>query len=391
MLEEALNTIPIRQDVFSQIFLIGAVQSFFLAIVVLWRSQLSRQILRLLSFFLFAMGALILDLYLARSGMMRYVIWYNDITEWLVLCLGPCIYLISEALINKSKLAFSRLLRHFAIPLFYLVYQSLYILQPPEHKFNAYIGAFQEGLTSLSYVQHFDADPLLLKANFERILLISIIGYALAGLISFSRHKLKPKWKDITQAFDKYSFILWAFGCGIFNGVALFFLFLFTEEAESHIYAGLFLSAEVFLLSFLIMSESNVFTTAWVADKYDTSGMSHVSVASVFKKVVALMDEQQPYLTRRYSLSQMAATLQLPANHVSQAINTTTGQNFNDFINHYRVLGSMKLLRDDRSDHLTIEGIGQSVGFSSKSSFYSAFKKVNGLTPLAYKNGQNPS
>lgn len=37
------------------------------------------------------------------------------------------------------------------------------------------------------------------------------------------------------------------------------------------------------------------------------------------------------------------------------------------------------------SDHLTIEGIGQEVGFNSKSTFYKAFKTHMNQTPSQYK------
>ena len=386
MIDEALQLIPIRHDAFTYIFLIGAVQSFFLSLVVSWHARWHNQILVLLSFFLFTMGALILDLYLARSGMMRGVLWYNDSTEWMVLCLGPSLFLISEGLLSKSKLSFRRVTLHFTIPAIYFCYQFFYILQPIEHKYNAYINSFHPDLPLLEYVSYFQSDPLSLKHRFERLLLISILSYAVAGFINMLRNDRFPKWTEILTSYNKYTFILWSFGSLIFNGVALIILFILTEEDTSHIFTGVMLSAEVFLLSILFLSGSNIFTSSWVADKYDTSGIKDISVHSIMEGITRIMEEEPSYLIQKYSLNDLAGAMGLPANHISQAINVAQGKNFSDYINGYRIRAAMKVIEEGGSDHLTIEGIGHEVGFSSKSAFYGAFKKVTGQTPLAFKN-----
>jgi len=41
-------------------------------------------------------------------------------------------------------------------------------------------------------------------------------------------------------------------------------------------------------------------------------------------------------------------------------------------------------LLDDEFKHLTVEAVGQSVGFKSKSAFYNAFKKYTGQSPSAF-------
>jgi AraC-like DNA-binding protein len=61
-------------------------------------------------------------------------------------------------------------------------------------------------------------------------------------------------------------------------------------------------------------------------------------------------------------------------------------------VNGFRIRLAIERLRSDAYQNWTIEGVGQSVGFRSKSSFYQAFKKQTGMSPAAYlKTGRDPA
>lgn len=63
-------------------------------------------------------------------------------------------------------------------------------------------------------------------------------------------------------------------------------------------------------------------------------------------------------------------------------INQLTGNNFNTFINEYRIKEACKRISDrDNYGNMTLEAIANSVGFKSVNSFRTAFKKVTGLFP----------
>ncbi len=67
------------------------------------------------------------------------------------------------------------------------------------------------------------------------------------------------------------------------------------------------------------------------------------------------------------------------------AVNEEFDKNYYDFINHYRIEESKKLLSGAESD-MRIIGVLYEVGFNSKSTFNAAFKKETGLTPRQYKS-----
>lgn len=62
--------------------------------------------------------------------------------------------------------------------------------------------------------------------------------------------------------------------------------------------------------------------------------------------------------------------------------------NFNEFVNKHRIEEAKRLMRSTDKSHLTLEAIGLESGFTSRSSFYRAFKKHHGGTPSEYLQAQ---
>jgi AraC-like DNA-binding protein len=72
--------------------------------------------------------------------------------------------------------------------------------------------------------------------------------------------------------------------------------------------------------------------------------------------------------------------------YVSQVINEYYEQNFNNFLNSYRIKEACKRMSDlENYGNYTIEAISESVGFKSRSTFVASFKRITGLTPSQYQ------
>ncbi|WP_296621423.1 AraC family transcriptional regulator [Marivirga sp.] len=94
------------------------------------------------------------------------------------------------------------------------------------------------------------------------------------------------------------------------------------------------------------------------------------------------MNSHKPYLEEALTLQDLAAKTEIPAKRLSLLINQKIGKHFFDFINDYRIEESKKLLQESE---LTIQQIMYEVGFNSKSSFNTAFKKNTSLTPSIFR------
>jgi AraC-like DNA-binding protein len=97
------------------------------------------------------------------------------------------------------------------------------------------------------------------------------------------------------------------------------------------------------------------------------------------------MQNGKPWQEPELTLNQLASRLSLKPRQLSRAVNDILGQNFYDFINRYRIEEASRLLTNPKDDKITILEVLYEVGFNSKSSFNTLFKKYTGLTPTAFR------
>ena len=100
------------------------------------------------------------------------------------------------------------------------------------------------------------------------------------------------------------------------------------------------------------------------------------------------MKDQQPYLDGKLSLAQVAESLDISTNHLSQVINSELNKNFFDFINGYRVELIKEKMLNKSNSHLTLLGMAYESGFNSKSTFNIIFKKFTETTPSQFMRSQ---
>jgi AraC-like DNA-binding protein len=96
------------------------------------------------------------------------------------------------------------------------------------------------------------------------------------------------------------------------------------------------------------------------------------------------MQQLQPYLQNDCNLAYMAKLTGLPAHHLAYYFREERRQPFNNYRNLWRVQHAKNLVLEGKTRELTLEAIGQLSGFSSRSAFFTAFKKVEEISPSAF-------
>ena len=91
-----------------------------------------------------------------------------------------------------------------------------------------------------------------------------------------------------------------------------------------------------------------------------------------------------PFILPGFSLSKMALDLQVSERILSNYFNTELKISFSEWKNNQRIDYACKMIAEGKADKLTVEGISQNVGYSSRSKFIDAFKERKGIVPSTY-------
>ena len=103
------------------------------------------------------------------------------------------------------------------------------------------------------------------------------------------------------------------------------------------------------------------------------------------RKLEQCMHDKKPYLHPELTLHNLAAQIDVPTRELSIFINKFYRVHYFDFINSYRIDDAIEILADPANKKVTVLEIMFEVGFNSKSSFNTAFKKHTGFTPTSYR------
>jgi AraC-like DNA-binding protein len=99
----------------------------------------------------------------------------------------------------------------------------------------------------------------------------------------------------------------------------------------------------------------------------------------LIERIRELIENKKLFLNSELKITDIADTLGIHRNVVSDAINSRTGFSFNQYISNYRVEHAKSLLRQDPNKKLS--SISAESGFANEQSFFRTFKAITGKTP----------
>lgn len=128
-------------------------------------------------------------------------------------------------------------------------------------------------------------------------------------------------------------------------------------------------------------------TNPVIFETKDYLSSDHQPPLSDYSKCASHINAQvmasQPYLQDDLSLSSLAAQLEMTPHRLSEVLNNHFKKSFYEFVNDFRIEFAANQLISEPNKAIT--EIYYEAGFTTKSTFYSHFKKAYGCTPSEYR------
>ena len=351
---------------------LGISQSIFVAILMLTKKGAGVSD-KLLTGWLFLLGiefaTCAIDLFYFQNALLSSVF----------LLINPAFFLYIKALTNiKFRLKYIQLLH--LIP--YLVFEiATYFIREP----------FSIQMLTPGY--HY----FWFSLSFSIANILSWIFYNLYSILLVHRHRINLKNEFST--IDPNTNIAWLLFVLIFYFLYCSFALITGILALNFDRLAYLPSAYnysmmlglTYILGFYGLRQRQIFTIKDPLEKgsketlkYKSSMLTERDKKQIKESILSYFEKKKPYLNPDFNMTLLSKNLNLPKHHITEVLNMDIGKNFFNFVNEYRVEAVKKMLVENKLPY-SIEAIGYECGFNSKSSFFTVFKTITGMTPLEFK------
>lgn len=375
-----------RIDLFAVFIFLGIVQGVFLLIFFLSGNNRKLKPNFFHGLMLLSIVACITEIFLLYSGYIIHCLYLVDFSEAFGLAIGPSFYLLVIS-ITKNKLNWKHYL-HLAFPIIHFFLELPFLVLPEDAKYNAWVGAYHPDWPRRPFDYVYDPRLFWVTDNVTEISLISLFLYTGLGLFEIFKAFKKQKESFWKPSNPSLKFLRWEVFLIATASLGILIVKIFhDEDTGDHLFAA-YITFSIYLTSFRIIQRSGFFQQPALGDsvKYKTSPVSQEDQRVLLGKLNKMMTDQKPFLRSDFSLPDLAQTVGTTVHTLSQAINEGLGKNFFEMVAEYRVAEAKKLLREQ--PNIKVEEIAEQVGYNSKSSFNTMFKKFTGVTPSQFRSGK---
>lgn len=365
-------------DIFSTIGILGVLQGIFLGFVVLTQKRKKRT-----SNFFLALLIFVITLILVRGVLVfsKYIFLVPQLIgsfNSLPFLAGVFLYFHILTFSNKNFKFSKRDLLHFIPFILCNVYYLDFYSQSIEYKLDV--------LTKI-YDNEMPGDyPYLMFSAFTHTFIYCILSLKLLKVY-------RKNIQEVYSTIDKINLnwmrnLIWSI---IILICMVLVMQLVREDSSIPFIYSIYLVIIVYAFGYFFLRQPEIFLDyierfpRQQNTKYEKSGLSKVKAESLKEKLIDLMENEKLFTDNELTAKTLADRLSITQHNLSQLINENFNQTFFDFVNFYRVEEAKKLLVSPEAQNFTVIAIGLDVGFNSKSTFNSVFKKFTKQTPSEYR------
>jgi AraC-like DNA-binding protein len=139
------------------------------------------------------------------------------------------------------------------------------------------------------------------------------------------------------------------------------------------------------LVGLIAWRASHLLAPAPATPRYERSGLDERAGREVLARVERALSVDRLFTDPSLTLARLADAAGSTPHQVSEVLNRYANVTFHELVARHRVDDVKAQLVAPDADGFTIEGIGASAGFGSRSALYAAFRKAEGVTPAEFR------
>jgi AraC-like DNA-binding protein len=371
-----------RIDLFALFIFLGIVQAAFLSFFFFSKENRKVQANVFHGIMLISMAACLLEIFLMYTGYIIDCLFMVDFSEPASFLIGPAFYLMIVSQINGKPIQ-KKQFRHFAFAVVYLLAFLPFAFASEDCKYNSYVYSYHPDLP-LREVSGGDPRWFLITDYHTELTLLSLALYGVLSIIEVVK-AFKSKQDSFINPINP---VLRRFRWGIIQIISILILIIVVkifnqDDTGDHLFAA-YIAIIIYIMSFSVIAQSGFFKQATLEpQKYKSSTVTPEAQLAIIEKLKVFMTAQKPFLQPNFSLPDLAQHINVSVHTLSQVINDGLGKSFFEMIAEYRIEEAKALLK--QQSNIKVEEIAEQVGYNSKSSFNTAFKRITGKTPSEFR------
>ncbi len=356
---------------FSTVLLVASVQGFFLSLVLFKKNWTGKSSDKILPTFI----ALIT---VTLWGRIFFEIPNKSILQWkllfigdtIIFLFGPIFYFYIRQIFNQSALTISKQLIHF-IPstIFLLSLLPLFIA---------------EGYAMFSVYERLSR--YYLTTEFAAIFQLLLYFFFSFQIINKAQEKQRGGKDENKQISFFRSVVLFMSAITVVWFVSASVNVLRPPEFDLYLIYHLVwigLAIIIYLIGYISITDYSLVEIPIVSKKHKSH---NADSSKKLELIVSTMEKSNAYKLPDITLQTFSDQCNLSPHEVSRILNEQAKVNFSEFVNKYRVNAFIRSLATNQHQNYTLLSLALEVGFSSKSTFNTSFKRFTGLTPSQYIN-----
>ena len=380
----------IRIGIFDVIIFLGVFQGLLLSWFFIKNSGGNRKANLFQGLFLVTISLSIFEEWLNNTGVIVRVLWLTNFSESFNFAFAPLFYFYIRTCINPDSKRKTWV--HFIPFFFWAVYMIFAFMQPDGNKYNSYIQTKHPDWAAMPWDDSISDDPLGVRRFVNHLMLLQLAVY-----IFLSARAVVMKFRSSGESLVRTeNTMLRVLRNSVIHVLILISIMIITKivfgmrsDIGGYLVAS-YVSFMIYATTWQILNRSDYFDSPtsflfFPAVKYRKSSLSEENKDDILKKIKHEMEQGSYFTNSLASLSGLARQINESPHHVSQVINEKMNRNFFEMLAFYRVEHAKKLIRQDKHGKITVEELAELVGYNSKSSFNSAFKKYSSKTPSEYR------